>query len=137
MKIKNEIGSKTIDILFVEVDKSYYPSYRLIVKISTEEFNEAFDRSYWVEEDELETFINGLEKLEQTRIGEEIMRSFSPNEFQLKFRNLDNLGHIAVEIQIQKRGNDSYSDFIRVGFEIDPTSLTRIVRELKKMKNGT
>lgn len=64
------------------------------------------------------------------------LESMSPNEFHLRFRNIDNLGHLTVElkVRIESLYQKDYSDLIKVAFEIDPTSLPKIICELNEIK---
>ena len=60
----------------------------------------------------------------------------SPDEFELGFRNIDNLGHISTQIQLRKESNidNTYRDFLNIEFEIDPTSINSIINGLKELK---
>lgn len=136
MIIENEIKTRRIELTIVDFELDYYPSYRLKIELSTEEMNATFNRSIWISETDLDLFLTRLNELEVSRKGDEKLLSLSPNEFYLRFRNLDVLGHLAVELQVTKEYyyNHGYSDLLRVEFEIDPTSLPKIIIGLKELK---
>lgn len=138
MIIENEIRTRRIELITVDSEQAYYPSYRLRINLSTEEIQATFNRSIWISEADLDSFVARLNDLETTRQGDEKLNSMSPNEFQLRFRNLDKLGHLSVEIQLMK-GNylaQGYSDLIKVEFEIDPPSLPKIIAGLNELKSS-
>ena len=120
----------------VDSEENYYPSYRLRIKLATEEFQADINRAIWISELDLEDFVGRLESLDNSRKGDEKLKSMSPDEFHLRFRNLDNLGHLAVELELRKvsKNDNSYSDLLRVEFEIDPTSLPQVIREMNELK---
>ncbi|MEQ9443418.1 MAG: hypothetical protein RIG62_30545 [Cyclobacteriaceae bacterium] len=136
MIIENEIKTRRIELTTVDSEKDYFPSYQLKIKLSTEEIQATFNRSIWISEADLDSFIVKLHDLETTRRGDEKLNSMSPGEFQLRFRNLDERGHLAVELQLMKKSypDPEYSDLIKVEFEIDPTSLLNIVTGLNELK---
>ena len=136
MKIQNETKTRTIELTVVDSEENYYPSYRLRIGLATEEFQAEFNREIWISKVDLENFVARLESLENSRKGDEKLKSMSPDEFHLRFRNLDNLGHLAVELELKKdsKNDNSYSDLLRVEFEIDPTSLPEVMRGMNELK---
>jgi hypothetical protein len=137
MTIQNEIGTRKIELNISDSEAVNYPSYRLKINLLTEELNAEFNRSIWISLTDLESFTQKLTELDKTRIGDEKLESMSPDEFYLRFRNIDKLGHLAVELKIRKLSpyQNDYSDLIKVEFEIDPTSLPKIINELNEIKN--
>ncbi|ARN71191.1 hypothetical protein BST91_05790 [Nonlabens tegetincola] len=136
MTIQNEIGTRKIELNVGDSEAGYYPSYRLNIKILTEELNAEFKRPIWIALTDLESFTQKLTELDKTRIGNEKLESMSPNEFHLRFRNIDNLGHLAVELKVRKESpyQNDYSDLVKVEFEIDPTTFPEIIDELNEIK---
>lgn len=139
MKIEDEIKSKKIELKVVDCEKDYYPSYRIQVRIKTEEFEGNFDRKIWLSEVDIDDFIRRLTVFEETRNGFEKLNSMSPDEFRLGFRNIDNLGHISAQVQLKRESNidSSYRDSLDIEFEIDPTSMNKIISGLEGLKAFT
>ncbi|WP_418510815.1 hypothetical protein [Corallibacter sp.] len=137
MTIQNEIGTRKIELNICDSELINYPSYRLNINILTEELNAEFTRPIWIALTDLEFFTQKLIELEKTRIGDEKLESISPEEFHIRFRNINKLGHLAVELKIRKSSSyqNDYSDLIKVEFEIEPTAFPRIINELNEMKN--
>lgn len=137
MKITNETKSRVIIIEVVETEDEYYPSYRVKVEVKTEYFEAKFNRDSWISAVDLDDFIVRLKKLDETRNGFEKLLSMSPEEFQLGFKNIDNLGHLAVSLQLKKesQADNSYKDCLQIEFEIDPTSLRYIISDLEQLKH--
>ncbi len=135
MKIHGENKLEIIEISAVEAETDYYPSYRLQINVETEEVKASFDRSIWITETDLEEFISNLIELEKNRDKDVVLNSMSPGEFQLRFRNLDLLGHLVVELQLEKKdyNKQGNSSLVKLEFEIDPTSLPSIIGELKNL----
>lgn len=138
MTIENEIKSKRIELASVNSEDDYYPSYRILIGIKTEEFEGKFDRNIWLSEVDIDDFIGKLSIFDKTRKGFEKLNSMNPDEFQLGFRNIDNLGHISTQIQIRKESNidNTYRDFLNIEFEIAPTSIDSIINGLKELKTN-
>jgi hypothetical protein len=136
MTIQNEIGTRKIELKVSDSETENYPSYRLNIKVLTEELNAEFKRPIWIALTDLELFTQKLTQLDKTRIGDEKLESLSPDEFHLRFRNIDKLGHLTVELKIRKKSpyQNDYSDLIKVEFEIDPTTFPKIIEELNEIK---
>jgi len=136
MTIQNEIGTRKIELKVTDSETENYPSYRLNIKILTEELNAEFKRPIWIALTDLETFTQKLTELDKTRIGDEKLESMSPNEFHLRFRNIDKLGHLTVELKVRKESayQNDYADLIKLEFEIDPTTFPKIINELNEIK---
>jgi hypothetical protein len=137
MTIQNEIGTRKIELNISDSETVNYPSFRLKINLLTEELNAEFNRPIWIALTDLDSFTQKLTELEKTRTGDEKLESMSPNEFYLRFRNIDNLGHLSVELKIEKGSiyQKDYSDFIKVEFEFNPTTLPKIINELTELKN--
>ncbi|AXP82936.1 hypothetical protein CJ739_3877 [Mariniflexile rhizosphaerae] len=136
MTIQNEIGNRKIELNISDFETVNYPSYRLKINLSTEELNAEFNRPIWISLTDLESFIQKLTELDKTRTGDIKMESMSPDEFYLRFRNIDNLGHLSVELKIQKESPyQKDSDLVKMEFEFDPTNFPKIINELTELKN--
>lgn len=137
MTIQNEIGTRKIELNISDSELVNYQSYCLKINLLTDELNAEFYRPIWIALTDLESFTQKLTELDKTRIGDEKLESMSPDEFYLRFRNIDKLGHLAVELKIRKSGpyQNDYSDLIKVEFEIDPTTFPKIINELNEIKN--
>ena len=136
MIIENETKTRFIQLIVVDSELHYYPSYKLSVQLKTEEISAKFDRSIWVSEVDVQNFIQQLEALDKSRNGEAKLSSMSPDEFDLIIENLDTLGHLSVCLSLKKEATSilDYKDSLRICFEIDPTSIPFIqksfVREI-------
>lgn len=136
MIIKNEIGTRKIELIIVETEPETYPSFRIKINLTTEELKAEFNRSIWIALSDLEKFNLKLTELDQKRIGDEKLKSMSPDEFYLRFRNIDKLGHLSVELKLKKSSfQKDYSDSIKVEFEIDPTTFPKTIEKLNEFKN--
>jgi hypothetical protein len=135
MLIQNEIKSRSIELSVLESALDHYPSFRIQIHLVTEEFEGNFDRNIWISEADVESFINGLQKLDESRNGQETLNSMSPGEFHLGFKNIDKLGHLAVVLRIKKESSvdHTYHDDLKIEFEIDPTSLPKIINQLSQL----
>ncbi|WP_335975616.1 hypothetical protein [Gaetbulibacter jejuensis] len=138
MTIQNETRTRKIKLNISDSETANYPSCRLKINLVTEELNAEFDRPIWIALSDLEAFIQKLTEMEKNRTGDEKLESMSPNEFYLRFRNIDNLGHLSVELKVEKRSSHQkdYSDFIKVEFEFNPTNFPNIINELTELKNS-
>ena len=88
----------------------------------------------WLFAPDIKEFCNSLKQLEKTRLGEASLSSVIPGEFEIVVKSVDSVGHMAVS---GKTGyevigdNISFFHCIEFGFEIDPSSL------IKALKNET
>lgn len=135
MKVQNELRNRTIDITVAELIMENYPSYRLEIGIDTENIKGNFKKYIWVSLGDLEDFISGLLELDKTRKGQVEIQGMSPREFTWFFKAIDNLGHLAIGINLmtQDRITNDYSYNIKVEFQIDPTALPLVISDLKKI----
>ena len=136
MKITNEIKSRFIELSVVESVKEHYPSYRIEISLETENIKSNFNNFIWISEEDIDSYILGLENLDKTRNGKAELNSMSPGELSLLFKTIDNLGHLAVELKIRKedRISKDYSYDLIIEFQVDPTILSSVVSDLKKIK---
>ncbi|MFN7116237.1 MAG: hypothetical protein ACK4TA_05520 [Saprospiraceae bacterium] len=135
MEITNEVKTRNIKFIKVESVRDHYPSHRIQIEIGTENIQTNFDNYIWLSDTNIENFLTELDKLDKYRKGQAILESMSPEEMQLVFKAIDDLGHLSVALQLAKenRINQDYSYTIKVEFEIDPTSLANIKREMLEL----
>ena len=130
MNITNELKTRKIGLVKLESVKVHYPSHRFEIHIQTEDIQAKFNNNIWLSEFDIEKFLDNLSILDKDRKGQAKLESMSPGEFQLIFKAIDGLGHLAVICQFMKedRINNDYSQDVKIEFQIDPTSLnsTRI-----------
>ena len=136
MKIFNEVKSRFVELSIVEAVKEHYPSYKVEISLETENIKSSFNNYIWISEEDIDTFILGLENLDKTRNGQAELQSMSPGELNLLFKAIDNLGHLAVELHIKKEDRVSmdYSYDVNIEFQVDPTILPSVIKDLKKIK---
>jgi hypothetical protein len=92
-----------------------------------------------LEEAAVDAFIVGLQKLDEYRDGIAELQSMSPNEFSLQIRSIDKIGHLAVRLKIEKQHVYQYyelnhADKWEIEYQIDPTSISYMIRDLKRLK---
>lgn len=104
MKISNEIKSRFIELSVVEAVKEHYPTYRIEISLETENIKSSFSNYIWISEEDIDTFILGLENLDETRDGQAELNSMSPEELRLLFKNYRQYGSSCGRTENQKRG---------------------------------
>jgi len=108
---------------------------RLAVRASFGDFSGLYD-GIWIEQPMLRDFVQALERLEQLEECEATLESMSPQEFILKIRPKDSLGHLVVEAMVAR---DRYSGSSRIrtsvsgGMEIALGELTEVVRSFRSL----
>ncbi|GAB3901480.1 WapI family immunity protein [Spirosoma agri] len=134
MLIENEIKTRFIQLVVVESELHYYPTFKLSIQLKTEEITAKFDRSIWVSEVDVQNFIQQLEALDKSRNGKAKLSGMSPNDFDLIIENLDTLGHLSVCLSLKRESSLilDYKDSLKVCFEIDPTSIPSIKKSFTK-----
>ena len=139
MRIGSEL--QHVDLAVLERSSVGAPNegdVRVQVDIALGQFGGSYD-SVWLEGPKLDEFVEGLVQLERNRSGEALLHSTSPDEFTLKLRSRDNLGHIVVEVALQRHqysGPTYWPTKVSGGFELDPTELPVIVRQFQKLAGG-
>jgi hypothetical protein len=134
------IGSNTdfIDIVELERAPDGLPNegdVRVCVRVTLGEFKGEYE-SVWLEEATLREFISCLEQVEEDRKGSVTLASCSPDEFVLKIRSRDALGHFVVDVSLCRyRYFDGTSWPITVsgGFAIEPTSLPSMLSDFRSL----
>ncbi|MGV3611392.1 MAG: WapI family immunity protein [Fluviicola sp.] len=132
MQITNEGKTRRIDFVKLESVREQYPSHRIGIEIKTENIQTNFNHSIWWSEADLEQFLIDLELLDSSRKGKAVLESMSPGEMELIFQATDKAGHLSVLFHLVKKDpvNQEYAYDIRIEFQIDPTSLPRVKKEL-------
>lgn len=135
MRITNELKTRQIDFTKLESMKEHFPSHHIEVRLETENLKGGFSNSIWLSDSDIEAFLIDLELLDSSRKGKAVLESMSPGELELVFKSIDNPGHLSVALQMVKEDpvNCDYSYNIRVEFQIDPTSLPLVGRELEEL----
>jgi hypothetical protein len=136
------IGSdkEHVDLLALERSPSGAPLEHIRVKVTVtlQEFLGTYD-SVYLELPALAEFIKSLTRLEHTRSGEAELQGMSPGEFSLKLRSRDNLGHLVVEVMLQRyqySGPTYWPTKVSGGFELEPTDLPKIVNQFRALVAG-
>jgi hypothetical protein len=119
----------------IESVKEHYPSHKIEIKLQTENLRAHFDNFIWISDENVEAFVTQLDNLDKTRKGKATLTSMSPGEFELTFKPIDDLGHIAVGLLFNKqdRINHDYSFEIKVEFQTDPTILPTVLKDIKRL----
>lgn len=133
MRISNENKTRTIELIKIESVKEHYPSYKIRIKVDTENIKTDFDNFIWISETDIDTFLKELEILDRERKGEAVLNGMSPNEFSLVLKPIDLLGHLSIGFKLVKedRIDKDYSYDIKVDFQIDPTILPKLIADFK------
>jgi len=136
------IGSDNehVDILALERTSPGAPVEDIRVKITVtlREFFGTYD-SVYLELSALAEFVESLICLERTRFGEAVLQSMSPDEFSLKLRSRDGLGHLVVEATLQRHqysGPTYWPTKVSGGFELEAEDLPKIVSQFRGLVDG-
>lgn len=136
MIIRNEFKTRTIEFIKKESGKEQSTIIHLIrIVLETEDFKINADNNFWISEPDIRTFLNELESLDSSRKGQATLTSVYPGDMVTTFKPLDNQGHLSVVFQC-KKDKPMYKDYswdVKVEFEIDPTSLTTIKRQILEL----
>jgi hypothetical protein len=135
MKISDETRSNRIKIEVLDEEDGYVPSFEIGVRIKTKSFDCCL-LGFWIEKQQVQRFIAELQHLDETRKGLSILGSISPNGFTLEIKAIDGWGHLGVGIKLEKdtRSPVGYPDVLQTGFEIDPSSIPYLIKEIKNWK---
>lgn len=135
-----KIGSENNSIEIIEMERApkgvpNEGDVRVLVQVVLGEFSGKYE-SVWLEEPALREFISRFEEVERERAGNVTLESCSPDEFVLKVRSRDALGHFAVDVSLCRHryfNGASWPTSVSGGFEIDPTSLPAILNDFKNL----
>lgn len=136
MRIENETRLRFFELTVVDAETDHYPSYRIAIKVKTEELEGQFDRNIWFSEGDINDFVERLKVLDKTRNGFERISSLSPDEFELGIKNIDGFGHLAAYLRLNRTPgpNDGYGSTLTLEFEIDPSSISKIIFGFNELK---
>ncbi|MBW7913660.1 MAG: hypothetical protein H3C54_08195 [Taibaiella sp.] len=90
----------------------------------------------WIENHEVESFIEQLKKLDDTRKGEAVLRSMGPRDMELVIYSKDERGHLEILLKLYKDDREGYGfgHFnIEIGFEIDAGSIGQIIQNFREL----
>jgi hypothetical protein len=94
----------------------------------------------WIDASTFASFMQQLGELEHDRQGSAAMEGISPGAFFFRIWSIDRLGHVAIAGRIAKQVHTSdvatFQHAVEFGFEIDPTSLPKILAEFSKIAQG-
>lgn len=101
------------------------------------------NETVWFGQRDVDDFLDQLATLERNRQGEAILRTLSDLSeyapFRFKIYSIDKLGHMAVSAEILQTAYIgitplSVNNKVSVTFQIDPTSLRRILADFRPLK---
>jgi len=111
------------------------PSRRLAVETRLGSFAGGQQRA-WVDDAVLDRFVADVEHLEQTRQGAATLHGMSTGAILLGIEVVDSAGHVVVTVRLGREEHVA-GEHRRFGvegsFEIDPTALPMIIRELSAL----
>jgi hypothetical protein len=91
----------------------------------------------WIELQDLNRFIEQLRECEKNRDGEALLKSSSPEEFELTIRAIDSAGHFSAAYVITQVSYDSAQRLIkrevRGEFELDSEFFSRLVNDFSSL----
>ena len=125
-------GSEFIELTELERTPKRVPcagDIRVEVSIRLQDFNGRYS-GVWLEFAEMARFISQLEDLEKTRRGSARISGMSPKEFSFEIRSSDKLGHMEVEVSLQRyqySGRKYWPVSISGGFEVEPESIGLLI----------
>ena len=133
MIIANEIKTRLIELSRTESVTEHYPSHKVRISLRTENINANFDEYIWISDESIDQFLTALQVLDKERKGIAELHSMSPGEFKLIFAPVDVLGHLSVSLDFKKvdRVHDDYFYHVHVKFQVDPTSLSGVIRDMR------
>jgi hypothetical protein len=105
------------------------------ISLSLQEFSGSYG-GIWLELPEMERFISELEILDEKRTGSVGISSMSPEEFTLKIRSSDSLGHMEIEVQLhryQYSGPKYWPIYLKGGFETQPETIRLLISCFKAL----
>ncbi|HEX6779670.1 MAG TPA: hypothetical protein VF099_15800 [Ktedonobacterales bacterium] len=114
-------------------DDDQYPSIGFSIEVAATGFR-GRNHEVWFALEELHQFLAKVRQLDQDRSGLAMLTSMSPDEACIAFFALDRSGHLALKVDLKKdnylTAGGPYFQAVSVTFEIDPSTLPGIVREL-------
>jgi len=137
-----KIGTEKEFIELTELDRN--PSgtpcagdIQIRVSVKLQEFGGRHSE-VWLEFSVMECFLTQLEALEESRQGSVKISSMSPEEFSFEIRSSDKLGHMEIEVSLQRNqysGPKYWPTKISGGFEIDPQAIEQLISCFRRFTN--
>ncbi len=131
MRIADQSGCY-FTITRIETDPQGRGDIRAKVDCAGNGFSGA-NKSVWFDRIEIDRFVSELRALDQSREGSTTLETLSPGECVLAIRNVDQLGHVHLDVSIARAvSNIGKTDHFRCRLiiEVDPTSFGAIIDEL-------
>jgi hypothetical protein len=135
VKIESLDRKSFIVLRFEERGDDRLPSRRLAIESQLGDFSGHYDH-VWVEQAQLERFVAEVKQLERTRRGSAALEAMSPEELLLRINVIDVTGRVAVTVQLRRQGyvGQKHQRFgVEGGFELEPSTLPALVRELSDL----
>jgi hypothetical protein len=98
---------------------------RLKVTVRTARYAAA-DHS-WVIRPDLDRFLRELRALDQSRQGQAVLVSASPDGLRLELYSTDSAGHMAVRGQLGRKDASGFLSLLRFGFAFEPDKLPSVL----------
>jgi hypothetical protein len=140
-----ETRSSFIDFILNGVDFTNAPEVAFGIEVEVKDFRgykfRCHEKDIWFFLSNFEDFVTQLETLENKRQGEAQLKQFSYRDedspFQLRIFSIDSLGHFAITVSLQHshylgNNNKLFLDKISVTFEIEPSTLPKILSGFKE-----
>jgi len=130
------IGSNNEFIEIVEIEKRSPEGtpcsgdVKVCVSVQLQEFFGKYSE-VWFELTELKAFIDTLISLENSRFGAAKIMSMSPDEFCFEIRSSDKLGHMEVEVSLQRfqySGPKYWPIKLSGGFQVEPEAIKYLIK---------
>lgn len=135
MKIQSEDHSCTLTIESCGAELAAYPLICVSVDLNTPLASGAHGE-VWLELPAIEAFLRALEELDTKRMGSASLESMSPDDLRLVLCPLDSRGHLSITVSIsgsRYSGSHPMKYSVESAFEIDPTCISKIVSEFKRL----
>lgn len=123
----------------IEREKEHYPSIKLEINFQMKRLSgekiEAEKITTWIDLEALKAFEQDLQKIYSENRGVSSLKSLSPDEFSLEIKTMDALGHLMLNIELNKRFSaENFPCIYQVkgGFEIEQSSLLDLINYLQK-----
>jgi hypothetical protein len=90
----------------------------------------------WFDLPAIEAFLHAAKELDTKRTGSAALESMSPEELKLSLFTLDSRGHLGITVSISGTrfsGDHPMKYSVASSFEIDPTSISQIVSDIRRL----
>jgi len=139
-----ETRSSFINFILNTVDFTNAPEVAFDIEVEIKDFRgyefQCHEKEIWFFLSNFEDFVTQLEALETKRQGEAQLKQFTYKDedspFHLRILSIDSLGHFAITVSLQHihylgNSNKLFTDKISTTFEIDPSTLPKILSDFK------